>query len=89
MANKIHISSKSNSSHRNVYTGSWDISGLEAFFAGVDVPQSIRLNACSFIEDVPSFIINHIDFVKENDGNSTFYPYLERLQTLRNLLQIK
>jgi hypothetical protein len=67
----------------------WDqeIKELESCFNRLSVPESpIRLNSYSLIEDPAKFIHSHLDIIKANNGNSTYLPYLKRLQELMQLL---
>lgn len=45
----------------------------------------IDLDPCTRITDPRKFIEGHLRTVEAHNGNPTFLPYLERLQTLRNL----
>ena len=67
---------------------SWeqDITELENYFAGITLPQSIKLNQCSTITDCSLFISTNFATVKANNGKRTFLPYLHRLQELKQVL---
>jgi len=66
-----------------------DIAGLERYFASIKRPtQPVRLNKCSTITNFSLFIESHISTVKGNNGNKSFLPYLNRLQDLKQVLQI-
>ncbi|MDQ3049371.1 MAG: DUF6371 domain-containing protein [Bacteroidota bacterium] len=68
---------------------SWeqDITELENYFTGIALPtQPLKLNQFSIITDCSGFIESHFATVKANNGKSTFKPYLERLQELKNRL---
>ena len=68
---------------------SWeqDITGLENYFAGIQLPtQPVKLNRCSTITDCSLFIESHFASVKANNGKRTFIPYLNRLQELKQVL---
>ncbi|MDR0618811.1 MAG: DUF6371 domain-containing protein [Bacteroidales bacterium] len=71
------------------FTEDWstEISELETFFKNTTLPQTLRLNDCTFIIDVLLFIDNHFQTVKANNGNITFIPYLERLQVARDYIK--
>lgn len=72
-----------------VRTKPWEheIMELESCFNRLSVPESpIRLNPYSLIEDPAKFICSHLDIIKANNGNSTYLPYLKRLQELMQLL---
>jgi hypothetical protein len=67
----------------------WDqeIEELENCFNRISVPESpIRLNSYSLIEAPAKFIHSHLEIIKSNNGNSTYLPYLKRLQELMQLL---
>ncbi|MBP6871487.1 MAG: hypothetical protein KBC43_05725 [Bacteroidales bacterium] len=71
-----------------VMTKPWDqeIKELENRIDRVLVPESpIRLNSYSLIEDPAKFIHSHLDIIKANNGNSTYLPYLKRLQEIMQL----
>jgi len=64
-----------------------DIEVLEVFFNGIATnKQPIRFNKCTVINDVSLFIDSHFTIIKANTGNSTFLPYLHRLQELKQQL---
>lgn len=69
--------------------GSWelDITELENYFSGVNLPPStFELNQFSTINDCPLFLKVHFDTVKANNGNPTYRPYLNRLHELKAVL---
>lgn len=71
---------------------SWeqDITELEKFFTVAELPTvPIRLSQSSTITDCSKFVKSHLAFVKANNGNSTFLPYLSRLQELKQILNTK
>ncbi|MBP8115448.1 MAG: hypothetical protein KAY50_08830 [Chitinophagaceae bacterium] len=64
-----------------------DIVMLETYFDGINLPtQPINLNKYSKITNCSQFIKCHLATVKENNGNRTFLPYLNRLKELKQLL---
>ncbi len=67
----------------------WDneISQLENFFDSVALPErKISLNDWTVISDPKKFVASSMATIKQNNGNSTFYPYLERLKQLQAIL---
>jgi len=66
-----------------------DIELLETYFATAVIPSSpIKLNQWSTILNASSFVDSHFPIVKANNGNSTFLPYLQRLQEFKELLEL-
>jgi len=64
-----------------------EILELETFFNSAMLPaQPVRLNTCSTITNVSLFISSHLATVNLNNGNSTYLPYLNRLQELKQIL---
>ena len=64
-----------------------EISELETYFATAKLPaEPVQLDVCSKIIDVNLFIESHLSIVKANNGISTFLPYLNRLQTFKNII---
>ena len=59
---------------------------MEEFFAKTTLPESIQLDECTFIENAPKFVANHISVLKGNSGNHFFMPYWDRLVKLKTLL---
>lgn len=45
------------------------------------------LKSGGLITDVPKFIDSHLSTVKQNNGNPTFLPYLERLIELKESIK--
>jgi hypothetical protein len=63
------------------------ITELESYFEGAEIPtHSVNLNKCSIITNCSLFIESHFAAVKANNGNSTFLPYLNRLEQLKQVL---
>jgi hypothetical protein len=66
-----------------------DIAELENYFASIELPsQPVKLNRCSKITDCSLFIESHFATVKANNGKRTFFPYLNRLHELKQVLTI-
>ena len=64
-----------------------EVTSLESFFASILLPQiPIQLDKGVRIIDVPKFISGHLSFLRSNNGNPTFLPYLNRLRRLRDVL---
>ena len=60
---------------------------LENFFATARLPaEPVQLDVCSKIVDVNLFIESHLATVKANNGVLSFLPYLNRLQTFKNII---
>ncbi len=69
---------------------SWiqDISELETYFAGIQLPtQPVKLNHYSTITDCSLFIESHLSTLRANVGKPIFQPYFDRLLTLKTELQ--
>jgi hypothetical protein len=66
----------------------WDISELETFFRNTTLPTGpIQLNPWTRITDPAKFVASELEFVKHNNGNPTFKPYLDRLIEFKASLQ--
>lgn len=71
-------------------TNNWseNITALENFYSIIQLPsQPIQLKAGETIINIPLFVSNHFDTVKSQKGNSTYLPYLNRLQELKAILK--
>jgi len=67
----------------------WDdeINELEEFFSKTSLPtQSIKLNDCTIITDIPTFLDSHFLKIKHYNGTRVGQPYLESLKALKNHL---
>lgn len=72
---------------RKLQDWSKEISEIEAFFNTVKLPKEpIQLCKGTTILDCKRFIDNHLGNVKANKGKIRFKPYLERLLTLKNII---
>jgi len=83
------IEFKNKDQAEEVRTKPWDqeIKELENCFNRISLHESpIRLNSYSSIEDPAKFIQSHLYIIKANNGNSTYLPYLKRLQEFMDLL---
>lgn len=75
---------------RKLQDWSEQIAEIEAFFTSTPLPTiPIKLNEATTILDLKRFIENHLGIVKANEGKIRFKPYLDRLQTLKNVLECK
>jgi len=64
------------------------IEKLENYFANISLPQnSIALNPCTTIIDVPGFVESHLTYIKNCQRSSVHLPYLERLEKLMEILE--
>lgn len=66
----------------------WDmeIKELKEYFDTVKLPENpLKLNKCTTIINIQSFVISNLFIVSNYNGNKTFKPYLERLQQLKVL----
>jgi hypothetical protein len=65
-----------------------EISELETYFESITLPtQPTKLDACSTIVDCSLFVESHLAMVKSKNGNPIFSPYLDRLKSLRKVLE--
>ncbi|WP_396181506.1 DUF6965 family protein [Flavobacterium sp.] len=79
------------SEHEHPKPECWEqeIEELENYFKSIELPtQPVILNSCKKISNCSSFIETNIATVKANNGKSTFLPYLNRLQELKQILTI-
>ncbi len=65
-----------------------EIKELEEYFNSIELPETIQLSEGVTIVNVRGFIDGHLTFVKHNNGNQTFMPYLIRLMNLKDLLNL-
>jgi hypothetical protein len=64
-----------------------DITELENYFTGIELPTHlIDMNQWSTVTNISLFIESHFATVKEHNGNRAFLPYLNRLQELKQIL---
>jgi hypothetical protein len=64
-----------------------DIAELEMFFANIELPKECtKLHKSSTITDISLFLESHFALIKNNVGNRTYLPYLQRLQELKQVL---
>tara|TARA_R110002096_G_scaffold282779_1_gene476727 strand:- start:3614 stop:4993 length:1380 start_codon:yes stop_codon:yes gene_type:complete len=71
-------------------TDNWNdqIEELESFFNKIDLSENnCFLNQATKITNVTQFLQSHLATVKANNGNSTYLPYLVRLQELKVILK--
>ena len=65
----------------------WQTAELKQFFQGAALPaQPVRLSREALITDCRLFIDSHLAMIEANNGKPAFRPYLERLQTLKDIL---
>lgn len=70
---------------------SWsdEITDLEKHFASIEMPKHpVKLNGCGTITDCGTFVFKHLAMIKKNNGNKTFLPYLDRLRSLKQILNL-
>lgn len=60
---------------------------LETYFTSTNLPENpLILSRPETILNLPFFINAHLTFIKANNGNPTFLPYLNRLHQVKQLL---
>ena len=64
-----------------------ELQSLQDYFNTIALPDTIRLNPCSMINNLPKFVHSHLDSIRFSNGNEHAIPYLERLYELKQLLQ--
>jgi hypothetical protein len=66
-----------------------EIIELEAYFKNTKLPtEPIKLNQCQTITNINKFIDRHLKALRTNNGKPTFEPYLNRLQQVKQLINI-
>jgi hypothetical protein len=50
-------------------------------------PEPVAINQCRVITNLPAFIESHFATLKASNGNKIFTPFLNRLQTFKNILE--
>lgn len=66
-----------------------DIEELKQFFKEIPLPdQPIKINQTYSVKNVALFLDTHFATVEKNNGNTTFTPYLDRLQELKQIITV-
>lgn len=67
----------------------WDseIAELEKHFEKIKIPKKPIKMGCSTIINCSLFIESHFANIKNNNGNDTFHPFLNRLIELKKILK--
>lgn len=63
------------------------IEELEAYFEGIDLPESVYLNKATKIIDLKQFIRSHLITVKAHGHIKAYSSFMERLIELKNILE--
>jgi hypothetical protein len=63
------------------------IEELEAYFAGIELPERIELEQGVMIEDLPLFLDSHLSYVKNNGDLKSAEVFLIRLNRLHEKLE--
>lgn len=61
------------------------IDELEAYFKGLQLPQSVELNKGVKITDVKKFVASHIAVLKSYGLKPISKPFYDRLMQLKNM----
>jgi hypothetical protein len=65
----------------------WGVKELDVFFRSRELPEGpVRLDDCTVINDVRTFIEAEMAIVKGQNGNAKYLPYLDRLLALKTIL---
>lgn len=70
---------------------SWlkEVEDIEAYFNNAAIPEGqFRLNSFTLITNMKKFITSHTEVLKANDRNRCFIPYLDRMRTVKKLMNI-
>ena len=66
----------------------WDIEAIEDSLAKIALPNTpIRLTTAEVIINPEAMVKSHLDYIKANNGNPLFLPYLARLQNVISMAQ--
>ncbi len=63
------------------------IEELEAYFEGIDLPETVYLNQATKIVDVKKFIRSHIITVKAHGHIKAYASFMDRLIQLRDIVE--
>ena len=71
-----------------LFTETWDLQSLESFFSTTQLPDApLRLDQCTIIHHIPTFISGHLAILYRNNGNPVFLPYFNRLKLCQQILK--
>lgn len=65
------------------------IEELEAYFAGIELPDRIELEQGVAIEDIPLFLESHFSYVKNNGDLKSAEVFVIRLNQLQAKLEVQ
>lgn len=60
---------------------------LEAYFAGIELPEKVELEQGVVIEDIPLFLQSHFSYLKNNGTLKSADVFLVRLQKLHEKIE--
>lgn len=63
------------------------IEELEAYFAGIELPEKVELVKGVVIEDVPLFLQSHFSYIKANETLKSVDVFIQRLHQLHVILE--
>ena len=63
------------------------IEELEAYFEGIDLPESVYLNEATKIVDLPKFIKSHVITVKAHGHIRAYQSFYDRLVQVKDILE--
>ena len=63
------------------------IEELEAYFEGIDLPETVYLNDATKIVDVKKFIHSHLITVKAHGYIKAYSSFMDRLIQLKDILE--
>ncbi len=63
------------------------IEELEAYFAGIELPEKMELVQGVVIEDIPLFLQSHFSYVRNNPDLKSADVFLMRLHQLHDKLE--
>jgi len=62
---------------------------LEAYYEGIELPETVELVTGVVILDVPLFLQSHFSYIKNNPGLRSTDVFLQRLNQLHDILESK
>ncbi|MGE0021489.1 MAG: DUF6371 domain-containing protein [Draconibacterium sp.] len=88
--NQLSITGKFSNPDNKTTDWSKEISELEKFFSNHTFQnEPIKLNSCTTILNIPLFIESSLSVVKAQNGNQTYFTYLNQLIEFKNLFDTK
>lgn len=63
------------------------LKSLEDYFSSIQLPDTLRINQCTFANNLRKLVDSNIEYLKAHPGNKVYLPYYNQLVEIKKVLE--